>query len=251
MYDVKWKGFEETTFEPRENVPRVLVELFETHGDSSLATTIKNNFEKSGIHYVTLSVEDHGDMILPSSSLQIDENAYFIPILNTIEEDCNTIKTKSGFYHRTGGILAMGRPCGYIVGLSEIFGGESIHQVAEMIEIFLESLSNPPDTKVIAYDDGRHLKRGVMNRSKQYPFLHTKEIKIDRFHYPNHTNSWCKREMNPNDSIHLKNVNTEVMEQTFAWLKGFAPSLKYMSRDHYLFVLLDVLDRHNNELIHS
>ena len=91
-----------------------------------------------------------------------------------------------------------------------------------MIEVFLESLSNPLDTKVITYDDGCHLKRGVMNRIKQYPLLHTKEIQIDRFYHPNHSNSWCKREMNPNQSIHLKNVNTEVMKQTFAWLKGFA-----------------------------
>ena len=124
----------------------------------------------------------------------------------------------------------MGRPCGYIVGLSEIFGGESIHQVAELVEIFLESLSNPLDTKSVVYDDGCHLKRGVSNRCNQYPNLNTKETKIDRFHFPNHTNEWCKLHMNPNDSAHLKNVNTEVMEQTFAWLKGFAPSLKYMSR---------------------
>ena len=55
--------------------------------------------------------------------------------------------------------------------------------------------------------------------------------------------------MNPDDSVHLKNVNTEVMEQTFAWLKGFAPSLKYMNRVNYLFVLIDMIDRHNMELM--
>ena len=75
LYEVKWKGYEDTTLEPRENIPRVLIELFEKHGDSSITTTIKNHFDKSGTQYVTLGVEGHEDMILPACSLQIDENA--------------------------------------------------------------------------------------------------------------------------------------------------------------------------------
>ena len=81
LYEVKWKGYEDTTLEPRENIPRVLIELFEKHGDSSITTTIKNHFDKSGIQYVTLGVEGHDDMILPACSLQIDENAFLIPCL--------------------------------------------------------------------------------------------------------------------------------------------------------------------------
>ena len=73
------------------------------------------------------------------------------------------------------------------------------------------------------------------------------KIKIDRFHFKNHIDKWCKANMNPADSVYLKDVNTEIMEQTFAWLKGFAPSLRYMKRVNYLFVLIDMIDRHNME----
>ena len=61
LYEMKWKGYEETTLEPCENIPRVLIELFEKHGDSSITTTIKNHFDKSGIQYVTLGFEGHED----------------------------------------------------------------------------------------------------------------------------------------------------------------------------------------------
>ena len=45
------------------------------------------------------------------------------------------------------------------------------------------------------------------------------EINIGRFHFKNHIDKWCKANMNPADSVYLKDVNTEIMEQTFAWLR--------------------------------
>ena len=41
------------------------------------------------------------------------------------------------------------------------------------------------------------------------------------------------------------------MEQFFAWLKGFAGSLKYMRRSTFNFLLLDLIDRHNEEIING
>ena len=77
---------------------------------------------------------------LPHSSLVVDPNAYLtLPIEDEENPSCNTIKTKSRFYARTGGVLVMAKPCGIIVALSEIFGGESVSQVAEVIEHFLQS----------------------------------------------------------------------------------------------------------------
>ena len=60
--------------------------------------------------------------------------------------------------------------------------------------------------------------------------------------------AWCKANMNSGESVHLKNVNTEVMEQIFL-VKGFFPSLKYMNRLTYLFGLADMIDRHNIDII--
>ena len=243
-YVIKWVGWDETTNEPKENLPRVLTELFDLYGDSTIPTIIKTYFEsKAGIKYVVLNVENRDDLILPACSLQVDEDAYFLP--SPSEDDCNTEKTKSRFYHRTGGVLAMGRPCGYIVNIAEIYGGESVHQVADLVESFLSSLPNPSDTKVALYDDGCHLKLSVDKRKPNYPYLSNVDIKIDRFHYKNHKNKWCRENMNPDSSKNLKNVNTEAMEQAFAWLKGYAPSLRYMKRVNFVFVILDMIDRRN------
>ena len=75
------------------------------------------------------------------------------------------------------------------------------------------------------------------------------EMKVDRFHFSNHVEEWCKKNMDPAKSKFLDGVNTEVMEQTFAWVKGFAPSLRYMKKAHYMFFILDMLDRHNDEIL--
>ena len=243
-YVTKWVGWDETTNEPKENLPRVLTELFDLYGDSTIPTFVKTYFEsKAGIKYVVLSVENRDDLILPACSLQVDEDAYFLP--SPAEDECNTEKTKSRFYHRTGGMLAMGRPCGFIVNIAEIYGGESVHQVADMIESFLSSLPNPSETKIALYDDGCHLKLSVDKRKTTYPYLSDVGIKIDRFHFKNHKNKWCRENMNPDSSKELKNVNTEAMEQVFAWLKGYAPSLRYMKRVNFVFVILDMIDRRN------
>lgn len=247
-YEVSWVGYNEITVEPRENIPRVLTELYDLYGNSSIPTTIKKHFEQSGIKYVSLGVENQDDLVLPACSMEINENAYYIPLPKT-KDSCDTEKTKSRFYHRTGGILAYGRPCGHILGLAEIYRGESIHQVAELIEGFLENQKDPSKTTSLLYDDGCHLKRAVMKKKALYPLLFQKEIKIDRFHFKNHKEKWCKDNMDPDKSIHLKGVNTEVMEQAFAWLKGYAPSLRYMNRVTYLFILIDLIDRRNLTLL--
>ena len=54
--------------------------------------------------------------------------------------------------------------------------------------------------------------------------------------------------MDPAKCSLLEGVNTSVMEQLFAWVKGYTSSLRYMSGIHFKFQLLDVFDRHNREL---
>ena len=160
MYEVSWKGFDEKKMEPKENIPRILVELFDRFGDSTIKTEIHNYFEKFGIKYVNIEVSSKGIMTLPACSLEVDEDAYFLPTHGI--NNCNTEKIKSRFYHRTGGILVMGKPCGFLMNLAEIFGGESITQVAELIELSLENFDND-EVKCIVYDDACHLKRHVDN----------------------------------------------------------------------------------------
>ena len=186
---------------------------------------------------------------LPSCSLEVSDDAYLLPTPDL--DSYNTEKTKSRFYHRTGGILVMGKPCGILVDVAEIFGGESITQVAEMIKNSMQALDSTADNiKCIVYDDACHLKKHVDRRSSAvYPKLKQTEMKVDRFHFPNHVGVWCKMNMDPSNCTYLDGVNTEIMEQVFAWLKGYAPSLRYMKRAQYRFIILDLLDRHNEEII--
>ena len=222
LYEVSWIGFDKHTMEPRENIPRILVELFERFGDSNVSTKIVDHLEIQGIKYIKVACKD--------------------------ENSGNTEKTKSRFYQRTGGVLVMAKPCGIIVSLVEIFGGESVSQVAEVIEDYLENCLVKP--RCLVYDDACHLKRHVDCRMV-YPLLQQEEMKIDRFHFQNHVDSWCRQNMDPSKSIFLKDVNTEVMEQIFAWIKGYVPSLRYMNSFNFRFFLLDMIDRQNMELSDS
>jgi macrodomain Ter protein organizer (MatP/YcbG family) len=36
------------------------------------------------------------------------------------------------------------------------------------------------------------------------------QVFVDRFHFPNHIDNWCKKHMNPNKVSELTGVNTEV-----------------------------------------
>ena len=143
----------------------------------------------------------------------------------------------------------MGKPCGVITHIEEIFGAESITNVAEMIERALEELGT--DTMNVLYDDACHLFRHVSKRPLVYPELSTRTMKVDKFHFKNHVDPWCKKNMDPYKCDELKGVNTEIMEQTFSWLKHYAPSLKYMKSSTFNFLILDLIDRHNIDIINS
>ena len=102
--------------------------------------------------------------------------------------------------------------------------------------------------EVIVYDDGCHLAKHKNSKPFSYPNLTQCEIKIDNFHYRNHVDKWCRENMNPKTCSKLNGVNTEIMEQTFSWLKKFSSSLKYMNKFTFNFMILDIVDRHNMEI---
>ena len=72
--------------------------------------------------------------------------------------------------------------CGTIVAMVEILGGESVTQVAEVIESYLQQDFVSPDTLCLLYDDACHLKRHVGKRERVYPELSKRDMKVDRFH---------------------------------------------------------------------
>ena len=46
----------------------------------------------------------------------------------------------------------------------------------------------------------------------------------------------------------LQNVNTEVCKQVFSWLSKYAFITKHMNRWRFLFLILYILDNHNENV---
>ena len=71
-----------------------------------------------------------------------------------------------------------------------------------MITYFLEC---------ICYDDACHLKRYACNPVRKDETATSKRISnleflVDKFHFKNHVDSWCKKNCNPYKSVHLSKV---------------------------------------------
>jgi len=155
--------------------------------------------------------------------------------------------------HRTAGILVMERPCGVVLDVKELFGSESKSQVYAHIHNHLSKTAFSK-TSIICYDDTCHLKKFAHNpvRSTQTAVasrIAEMEILCDRFHFKNHIDVWCRQHCNPHTSENLQNVNTEVCEQLFSWLSKFGSITKHMNRYRFLFLMLYVLDNHNEDII--
>ena len=66
-------------------------------------------------------------------------------------------------------------------------------------------------TGYVIYDDACHLKKFAINKSRSTQTETTQRIismkmVVDRFHFPGHVDSWCKKNCNPNDFDELKGV---------------------------------------------
>ncbi len=246
-FKVKWVGYseEESTFEPRKNIPRVLVELYSRYGRTDLTCEVINKgFTKSGHAYVELFVENSDYIILPAEAMEVNEEAYHRRI-NASDLKCNTLKDQKRFHTRTGGVLVGGRPCGMVNFIEEIANGESIRQVAATLERVVDD-----STECLVYDDGCHLRRHI-EKIEGPSNLKGKDVRIDRVHFPNHIDPWCIENLDPDDSPFLDGVNTEVMEQLFSWMSKYSFMVRQMNRPRHNFFLLDILDKHNFQLDHD
>eukprot|EP00732_Lithocolla_globosa_P000708 Lithocolla_globosa_v1_NODE_262_length_4766_cov_108.495648.p2 type:complete len:171 gc:universal NODE_262_length_4766_cov_108.495648:595-83(-) len=158
-------------------------------------------------------------------------------------------------YRRTAGVGACVTSTGYVIGITEFYGAESKTQVYLFILAILSvmSLLRIAIPTFLAYDDGCHLYRFQKRRANRSEFLckliSQIIIVVDRMHFKNHVDSWCKQHMNPNKFEQLKGLNTQSSEQTFSWLKGFKASVCYMNESHFLIFLLRMCHLRNKRLI--
>ena len=70
-------------------------------------------------------------------------------------------------------------------------------------------------------------------------------IFVDKTHFKNHVGEYCRANCDPALCEISDRVNTQVCEQTFAWLKGYRGSVKYMRPGNFMFLLFLLCDQHN------
>ena len=199
----------------------------------------------------------------PTSNFNVN-SAFFEMDSNEPDTQCtNELKERD---KTTRGILVACCPCGHILFWTEIYKCESISQVyAFLVHLW----KNWGQVSTVIYDDSCHLKKYAMNKKRIIPdipetvalskatygnityfrelnYLIFNEIVVDRMHFKNHIDVWCKKNCDPDKTPELEGVNTEVCEQTFSWLNGYAKILRHANRQRFNFILDQVIDFHNN-----
>ena len=90
LYECKWLGYTETTFEPRANLPRICFERYKQFGKDSVATFISKTVHYDGMDYINVKwVSQEGQEAcdwMPHRSLEADVNAYKIKMTKTLKE---------------------------------------------------------------------------------------------------------------------------------------------------------------------
>jgi len=155
----------------------------------------------------------------------------------------------------TCGVLAVTWSCGIILNICELHGSESLSQVyAALIALWLAIDYVPP---YFFYDDACHLSKFSMNRDRRHPGKASKfqtwfaqtTFFVDRLHFKNHKDPWCKQHMDP--ALHyseLDGVNSQACEQLFAWMSKFKAVVRHMNEIRFKVFLLHMCHLHNCDL---
>jgi hypothetical protein len=164
---------------------------------------------------------------------------------------CKTLKSLQykRILHRTSGIVAAAYNCGFICSLFELFGCESVTQVYNFLLYMHRNVDNFPN--ILIYDDACHLKLFIRNSTN---FIHNtpakqkiEQMKVfcDKLHYRNHIDPWCRKHTNPYTDPVVKDTNTEICEQIFAWLAQYKNVLRGCNESTFLIYLCLLCDLYN------
>ena len=115
--------------------------------------------------------------------------------------------------------------------------------------------------KVLAYDDACHLAKFFLNRIGKSAFVdwlfapdpetgHILRVVCDRFHFPNHTDKWCIKNVDPSKCKvpGFEKSNTEAGEEGFSWLCHAKHVLQNMNEAHFNFFTLRLIHLRNHDL---
>ena len=138
-----------------------------------------------------------------------------------------------------------------ITVFDELFGSESLSQVYSVMIEYLACLPSLTRERLveICYDDACHFKKfgedeKRANVNEVTKFMAGLGKHVDKFHFPNHVDSWCHENCNPQDVRHLDGVNTPICEQLFSSINKFT-NAKSMNESHFFLFFLYFFDLHN------
>ncbi len=149
---------------------------------------------------------------------------------------CNTNKDQSIPYlnkTKTRGLLIAAFNCGFIIGYRELYGSESLSQVA-LFYLDIVSLIDPIELpEYFIYDDACHLRRFMENKkfntlSRRASILVNKTHVIDKLYIRNHT------------------VNTVRCEQTNFWIAKMKHITKHLNYVRFCFFLYIIFEEFNS-----
>ena len=72
-------------------------------------------------------------------------------------------------------------------------------------------------------------------------------MKVDPFHFNNHVDPWCHKNMDPNGVESLKDINSQICEQSFRFLNKYT-NVKCMNNVHFTHYFIFIIDIHNLHL---
>ncbi|XP_076101176.1 uncharacterized protein LOC143070960 [Mytilus galloprovincialis] len=185
-------------------------------------------------------------------SLQMENHKASVAKEFDNEEDsteCRTLNAKGPLKKcKTAGICASVYNCGIINGMTELYGCESLTQVYMFLVWLAKELLHFPN--LLAYDDACHLKKFIINpvrinKSQYSQFLATLRIVVDKMHFANHVDKWCRRNVNPYTDDQFNNINTEACEQTFQFVAKYKYTTKHMSHGKYNLFMLKLSEMFN------
>ena len=110
----------------------------------------------------------------------------------------------------------------------------------------------PKFPTLLAYDDACHLKRFCNRRQTTAIgkfFANTVSMVVDKLHFSNHTDSWCKANVNPHKVKAFDDLNTEACEQTFKYVARFCFATKHMTYGDYNIFHFTMAEMFNNDKI--
>ncbi|CAF4888195.1 unnamed protein product, partial [Rotaria socialis] len=181
---------------------------------------------------------------------------------------CNTTKSFPMKYvsacHRSFVIIVYFTNCGVCLSINEIYRGETVKEILMVwfdiisatstnIKSTLPSeVANTPLPRVILYGDCCHLIKYLIDyydytihKTPASSWLINCQFAIDKLHWPNHKDIWCRKYLCPYKNPVVQANNTQSCEQANSVLKKYVNQFNRMNEERSVLMLYFLMHGRN------